>query len=64
MTKKTTLSVYTIIDNNQEDQKDYWLRVGSAWKNDDGSINIKLNALPVNGRLQVREPNEDNQGEK
>lgn len=62
MTQKTTLSVYTIVEG-KKDQKDYWLRVGSAWENSDGSINIDLKALPVNGRLQVRQPKEDEKEE-
>ena len=45
--------VYTILQ--REDTKPYWLKIGSAYNNRDGSINIKLYALPVNGVLHVRE---------
>ena len=45
--------VYTII--GREDAKPYWLKIGTAFNNRDGSINVKLNALPVNGILHVRE---------
>ncbi len=49
--------VYTIIDKPGSD-KSFWARVGSAWINRDQSINIQLDALPVNGKLHVREPQE------
>jgi hypothetical protein len=32
----------------------YWMRMGSAFVNADGSINVYLDALPVNGKLQLR----------
>lgn len=36
------------------DGRTYWHRLGSAFVNNDGSINLYLDALPVNGKLQVR----------
>jgi len=51
------LVVYTIIDRPGA-EKSFWARVGSAWINRDQSINIQLDALPVNGKLHVREPSE------
>lgn len=58
----TRLDVFTIRDRTTEDGKDFWVKIGSAWKNRDGSLNIKLDALPLNGKLQVRKPRprEDN----
>lgn len=37
--------------------KNHWHRVGAAWPNKDGSLSLKLNAVPVDGRvnLQLRE---------
>lgn len=32
-----------------------WVRAGSAWLNRDGSLNVYLDVLPIDGRLQVRE---------
>lgn len=49
--------VYTVIDSTQPGGRAFWQRVGSAWSNKDGSLNIVLNALPVNGKLHVRAPN-------
>ncbi len=48
------LAVYAIIERSG---KNYWLKVGAAFTNRDGSINLYLDALPVgSNRLQVREP--------
>jgi len=45
--------VYTIVKNGE---KDYWNRIGNAFVNRDGSLTVKLNALPINGQLQIRDP--------
>ena len=33
-----------------------WVRAGSAWVNRDGSMNLYLDVLPLDGTLHVREP--------
>jgi hypothetical protein len=33
----------------------YWTRIGVAFVNRDGSINVKLEAVPVNGEIHVRD---------
>jgi hypothetical protein len=33
----------------------FWNRVGVAFVNNDGSINVKLEAVPVNGEIQIRD---------
>lgn len=33
----------------------FWLRVGTAYTNKDNSINLYLDVLPKDGRLQLRE---------
>lgn len=35
--------------------KHFWNRVGVAFVNNDGSINVKLEAVPVNGEIQIRD---------
>jgi hypothetical protein len=35
--------------------KPFWNKVGVAFDNRDGSINVRLFGLPVNGELQIRE---------
>ena len=39
----------------QRGTQKYWTRVGVAFVNRDGSINVKLEAMPVNGELQIRD---------
>ncbi len=43
--------VYAITDRHQHS----WNKVGVGFINCDGSINIKLQALPINGELQIRD---------
>ena len=33
-----------------------WIRTGSAWVNRDGSINLHLDVLPLDGKLHIRRP--------
>ncbi|MFT3714035.1 MAG: hypothetical protein QM817_40760 [Archangium sp.] len=33
-----------------------WTKVGSAFVNKDGSINLYLDAIPLNGRIYLRRP--------
>ena len=49
---------YVITERND---KTYWNRIGVAFVNKDGSINVKLDALPTGGTLQIRdyEPREE-----
>jgi hypothetical protein len=49
---------YVITERND---KTYWNRIGVAFTNKDGSINVKLDALPTSGTLQIRdyEPREE-----
>ena len=43
-----------------KDEDAFWTRVGSAWPHKDGKgYNIVLSALPLNGRLVLREFSED-----
>jgi hypothetical protein len=49
---------YVITERND---KAYWTRIGVAFTNRDGSLNVKLDALPTGGTLQIRdyEPREE-----
>jgi len=38
--------------------KTFWLKMGRAFDNKDGSMNVFLDAYPANGKLQVREMDE------
>lgn len=35
--------------------RSFWNRCGVAFVNRDGSINVKLESVPVNGELQIRD---------
>lgn len=37
------------------DGKTYWMRSGAAYPNKDGSWNVYLDMLPLNGKLQIRD---------
>ncbi len=43
---------YVITERND---KTYWNRIGVAFSNRDGSINVKLDAVPISGTLQIRD---------
>jgi hypothetical protein len=52
-----TLGVFTIVDRmtkDDPDRKSLWVHIGIAFVNRDGSINARLNALPVNGTIHIR----------
>lgn len=51
---KKPLAVYSIVERDGLERA-IWTRVGSAFKNRDGSMNVHLDALPTNGKLHVRE---------
>ena len=44
--------VYVITERNN---RHYWNRVGVAFVNRDGSLNVKLEAVPVSGEIQIRD---------
>ena len=52
--------VFSIKETKQPDGKltSVWMRAGSAWVNRDGSFNVYLDVLPLDGKLHVREPGE------
>ena len=54
-------SVFTIVEGRKEQEKKYWVRIGRAFENKDGSTTVYLDALPVHGLLQIREENEKRQ---
>jgi hypothetical protein len=49
---KNMKSVYTIVDRGG---KTFWVRIGVGFTNRDGSLNLRLDAIPVNGSLHVRD---------
>jgi hypothetical protein len=56
MDNQNKKAVYTVIDRvDGEGKRSFWLRIGAAFVNRDGSFTVRLNALPVNGSLQIRD---------
>ncbi|MCA9535949.1 MAG: hypothetical protein KC593_19820 [Myxococcales bacterium] len=47
-------TVYTIVERERDGQK-FWLKIGAAFVNRDGSLHVKLDAMPTNGQLHIRE---------
>ncbi len=48
-------AVFSIKKLQGERDGSIWTRAGTAWLNRDGSFNITLDVLPLDGRLHVRE---------
>ena len=55
--QKPSHKAFTVEDRGEGDDGDaFWTRIGSAWPHKDGKgFNIVLSALPVNGRIVLRE---------
>ena len=53
---RVTKFVYTVVE--RDGARAFWTKIGAAWVNRDGSLTVKLEALPVNGNLQIRDPDE------
>jgi hypothetical protein len=56
---KRMMKVLCPVEKEGSEKKTYWIRCGTAFWNRDQSINLYLDVLPRNGRLQVRELDED-----
>ncbi len=64
MSNKPTHIAYQVEDGDQDEDtsKGRWTEVGAVWPHKDGKgYSITLRALPVNGRLVLREPIEREQ---
>ncbi len=45
--------VFTVVERSG---KSFWVRIGAAFGNYDGSETVLLDALPLNGKMQIRIP--------
>ena len=52
--RRKVMKVYTIVEKPGS-PKGIWLDIGVATENRDGSMSVKLDALPVNGAIHIRE---------
>lgn len=53
MEKKAYKEVFVL---TEKDGRTWYTKVGVAFENKDGSTNMYLDALPLSGKLQMREP--------
>ena len=54
------LAVFAVADGKGPEGKSRWTRIGRAFDNQDGSINLLLNAFPIGtDRLHVREERDE-----
>jgi hypothetical protein len=55
------LSVFAITERKDPSKKPFWIKVGAAFQNGDGSITLLMDAFPTGtNKLQVREARYDN----
>jgi hypothetical protein len=58
-TQKPTLIAYAVKERGKG-KKAIWTRIGAAWPHDKGKgFSIELEALPLDGRLVLMEPQQD-----
>ena len=56
--QQPTHRAYTVI--KREGQDDFWLPIGAAFMHQDGTgFNIVLQALPIDGKIVLRQPKEE-----
>lgn len=58
--------VFAIIQRNgssDKKAKPFWQKIGVAFPNSDGSLNVLLNCFPLDGRIHIRDAKkESNEG--
>ena len=55
--RKPSLIAYQVRDG--KDNQSYWERVGVAWSNRDGGFTVQLHAIPLDGRIVLSNPEEE-----
>lgn len=54
--KAPTHRLYVVNDGKESSK---WIEIGAAWMNQDGrGFSLSLDALPIDGRIAMREPTE------
>jgi hypothetical protein len=59
--RSETRTAYAITERGE---KSYWTKIGVAFTNSDRSITVQLDALPVSGRLQIRDDEPRSNGDR
>jgi hypothetical protein len=61
-TQQPAYRAYTVL--KREGQDDFWQALGAAFPHQDGKgFNVVLQALPIDGKIVLREPQEDDRSE-
>lgn len=60
MEENANTTMWTAYHISERNGKGYWNRVGIAFLNRDSSINIKLETLPLDGKIQLRDVRQNN----
>lgn len=56
---KPSHDIYTVIQPTDTQKKPLWKKIGAAWAHQDGKgYGITLDALPLDGKLTMRVPEE------
>lgn len=55
ITLKDVFAISESGTRSEETGKNRWTRIGIGFVNRDSSINVVLDAIPLNGRLQIRD---------
>jgi len=63
--EKQMKDVFAIYETKTEGkERSRWVRVGVAFPHRDGSLNVLLDAIPLSGRLQIRDRTEPQNGKE
>ena len=60
MASQPDLIVYTPVERGDGDT--HFVRVGAAWRNRRGGLNVRLDAMPLTGSLVLLPPRERGKG--
>ena len=62
-TKETNRPTHGVYQVQGEGEKAFWNKIGAAWLHKDGKgANLMLDAIPLNGRIVIREITEQQEG--
>lgn len=56
MDNKRSYKHVFMVEKSNDGERSFWTRVGVAFVNKDNSLTVELNAIPLSGRLQIRDP--------
>ena len=59
MENETVVLKDVFVISEVDGAKSRWIKIGVAFVNSDGSLNVILDALPMNGRLHIRDRKEE-----